>query len=206
MSKLRIIDLTRYIFHAPRVRTCMLTTHCTSASAVCRMCILLDRHKDELNLLYYWWIKFNYGISSKSFDMNCSPDHHTNLCAHCVQFLEYISGIAIKLLTDCWWQHIPDTWEVLNNLQREVSKFVTPIMILRKWLFTHRYMHRAVLITEAPLPLSTVWALPTAIVMSHKDPTTTASSYVVSIRNRHSRWQALAMVLKFQILTLVSVT
>jgi len=138
--------------------------------------------------------------------MNCSPDHPINLCAHCMQFLEYISGNATKLLTKCWWQHIPETWEVLSNLQTEVSIFITPIMVIRKWLTSQRYMHKAVLIIVALLPLSTVWALPTAIVMSHKDPTTTASSYVVSIRNHHNRWQALAMVLRFQILNRVSVT
>jgi len=135
--------------------------------------------------------------------MNCSPDHHTNLCAHCMQ---YISGNATKLLTKCWWQRIPETWEGLSNLQTEVSKFITPITVIREWLTSQRYMHKAVLIIEAPLPLSIVWALPTVIVMSHKDPTTTASSYVVSITNHHSRWQALAMVLKFQILNRVSVT
>ena len=138
--------------------------------------------------------------------MNCSPDPHTNLCAHCTQFLEQISGNAKKFLTKCWWQHIPETWEVLGNLQTEVRKYITPVIVIRKWLTSQRYMHKAVLNIEAPLPLSTVWALPTAIVMSHKDPTNTASSYVVSIRNHHSRWQALAMVLKFQILNRVSVT
>jgi len=49
-----------------------------------------------------------------------------------MQFLDYISGNAIKLLTKRWWQHIPETLEVLSNLQTEVSKFITPIIILRK--------------------------------------------------------------------------